>query len=87
MGYKYKLAPQILKEVQTNNCPNSILDYSYCFPTPARGLPRALQGGGVTKGSDTDTFLQMSFLVPATFWVFAFSPKYPRFWNFDVKFF
>ena len=39
----------------------------------------------VTKGSDTDIFLQMSFLVPATFWDFASSPKYLRFWNFDVR--
>ena len=39
----------------------------------------------VTKGSDTDTFLQMSFLEPATFWDFAFSPKYLRFWNFEFR--
>ena len=47
--------------------------------------PKAYSNTLVTKGSDTDIFLQMSFLVPATFWDFAFSPKYPRFWNFEVR--
>ena len=38
----------------------------------------------VTKGSDSDTFLHMSFLVPTNIQDFAFSHKYSRFWNFEV---
>ena len=40
-----------------------------------------------TKGSDTDIYLQMSFLIPDTFWHSLFSPKYPRLKKLEIRFF
>ena len=44
-----------------------------------------LDTNGYQKGPKTLLLPKMSFLVPATFWDFAFSPKNPRFWNFEVR--